>query len=108
MYDQFKLPWYLLTLSPQSNKMFSLGYALTPFLMQVQKMANDTGLDFSDQIISLENKYQQVYSDKGPFPLYFYISSVLHFHDLKEATPSVIFFCSLPILFIFHHSDCRL
>lgn len=23
-------------------------------------MANETGLDFSDQIVSLENKYQQV------------------------------------------------
>lgn len=28
--------------------------------VQVQRMANETGLDFSDQIISLENKYQQV------------------------------------------------
>lgn len=26
----------------------------------MRKMANDTGLDFSDQIVSLENKYQQV------------------------------------------------
>lgn len=44
-------------------KIISLDYALTLFLMhlmQVQKMANETGLDFSDQIISLENKYQQV------------------------------------------------
>ncbi|KAH9736329.1 Acetyl-coenzyme A carboxylase carboxyl transferase subunit alpha [Citrus sinensis] len=29
------------------------------FLVLVRKMANDTGLDFSDQIVSLENKYQQ-------------------------------------------------
>ncbi|CAK9179761.1 unnamed protein product [Ilex paraguariensis] len=29
-------------------------------IIDVQKMANETGLDFSDQIISLENKYQQV------------------------------------------------
>ncbi|CAI9783107.1 unnamed protein product [Fraxinus pennsylvanica] len=29
-------------------------------IVDVQKMANETGLDFSDQIISLENKYQQV------------------------------------------------
>ncbi|PIA54448.1 hypothetical protein AQUCO_00900767v1 [Aquilegia coerulea] len=29
----------------------------------VRKMANETGLDFSDQIISLENKYQQALKD---------------------------------------------
>ncbi|KAF5785544.1 putative acetyl-CoA carboxylase [Helianthus annuus] len=29
-------------------------------IIDVQKIANETGLDFSDQIISLENKYQQV------------------------------------------------
>ncbi|KAD7477623.1 hypothetical protein E3N88_00759 [Mikania micrantha] len=28
-------------------------------IIDVQKLANETGLDFSDQIISLENKYQQ-------------------------------------------------
>ncbi|KAJ0520798.1 putative acetyl-CoA carboxylase [Helianthus annuus] len=28
-------------------------------IIDVQKIANETGLDFSDQIISLENKYQQ-------------------------------------------------
>ncbi|XP_052482336.1 acetyl-coenzyme A carboxylase carboxyl transferase subunit alpha, chloroplastic-like isoform X3 [Gossypium raimondii] len=28
-------------------------------IVDVRKMANETGLDFSDQIISLENKYQQ-------------------------------------------------
>lgn len=42
----------------------SLTYFLTmivfSFLIQVRKMAHETGLDFSDQIISLENKYQQV------------------------------------------------
>nr|AIU99501.1 Carboxyltransferase alpha subunit of Heteromeric ACCase [Salvia miltiorrhiza] len=32
-------------------------------IVDVQKMANDTGLDFSDQIISLENKYQQALKD---------------------------------------------
>ncbi|KAL0375298.1 UNVERIFIED_CONTAM: Acetyl-coenzyme A carboxylase carboxyl transferase subunit alpha, chloroplastic [Sesamum radiatum] len=32
-------------------------------LIQVQKMANETGLDFSDQIISLENKYQKALKD---------------------------------------------
>lgn len=28
--------------------------------LQVRKMADETGLDFSDQIVSLEGKYQQV------------------------------------------------
>lgn len=32
-------------------------------------MANETGLDFSDQIISLENKYQQVWMTKMTFHL---------------------------------------
>ncbi|KAI3473168.1 hypothetical protein Pfo_029896 [Paulownia fortunei] len=32
-------------------------------IVDVQKMANETGLDFSDQIISLENKYQQALKD---------------------------------------------
>ncbi|KAI7749063.1 hypothetical protein M8C21_033842 [Ambrosia artemisiifolia] len=32
-------------------------------ITDVQKMANETGLDFSDQIISLENKYQQAVKD---------------------------------------------
>ncbi|KAJ0743215.1 putative acetyl-CoA carboxylase [Helianthus annuus] len=32
-------------------------------IIDVQKMANETGLDFSDQIISLENKYQQALKD---------------------------------------------
>lgn len=32
-------------------------------IIDVRKMANDTGLDFSDQIISLENKYQQALKD---------------------------------------------
>lgn len=29
-------------------------------VVQVRRMADDTGLDFSDQIGALENKYQQV------------------------------------------------
>ncbi|XP_076946198.1 acetyl-coenzyme A carboxylase carboxyl transferase subunit alpha, chloroplastic-like [Bidens hawaiensis] len=33
-------------------------------IIDVQKMANETGLDFSDQIISLENKYQQALKDQ--------------------------------------------
>ncbi|KAK9069972.1 hypothetical protein SSX86_010374 [Deinandra increscens subsp. villosa] len=32
-------------------------------IIDVQKMANETGLDFSEQIISLENKYQQALKD---------------------------------------------
>ncbi|GJV72676.1 acetyl-coenzyme A carboxylase carboxyl transferase subunit alpha, chloroplastic [Tanacetum coccineum] len=32
-------------------------------IIDVQKMANETGLDFSDQIILLENKYQQALKD---------------------------------------------
>ncbi|KAL6954332.1 Chromatin assembly factor 1 subunit p50 [Sarracenia purpurea var. burkii] len=32
-------------------------------IIEVQKMANETGLDFTDQIISLENKYQQALKD---------------------------------------------
>lgn len=28
--------------------------------LQVERMAGDTGLDFTDQINALENKYQQV------------------------------------------------
>ncbi|XP_047980637.1 acetyl-coenzyme A carboxylase carboxyl transferase subunit alpha, chloroplastic [Salvia hispanica] len=32
-------------------------------IVDVQKMANETGLDFSDQIISLENKYHQALKD---------------------------------------------
>ncbi|KAL3531732.1 hypothetical protein ACH5RR_005253 [Cinchona calisaya] len=32
-------------------------------IVDVQKMANETGLDFSDQIISLENKYEQALND---------------------------------------------
>ncbi|KAK4396154.1 Acetyl-coenzyme A carboxylase carboxyl transferase subunit alpha, chloroplastic [Sesamum angolense] len=35
------------------------GFSPFYLLIQVQKMANETGLDFSDQIISLENKYQK-------------------------------------------------
>lgn len=30
------------------------------FLIQVRRMAEDTGLDFTDQIYALEAKYQQV------------------------------------------------
>ncbi|KAL1819057.1 hypothetical protein ACET3Z_013926 [Daucus carota] len=32
-------------------------------IIDVQKMANETGLDFTEQIISLENKYQQALKD---------------------------------------------
>ncbi|XP_043694938.1 acetyl-coenzyme A carboxylase carboxyl transferase subunit alpha, chloroplastic-like [Telopea speciosissima] len=32
-------------------------------IIDVRKMANETGLDFSDQILSLENKYQQALKD---------------------------------------------
>ncbi|KAG9147898.1 hypothetical protein Leryth_003500 [Lithospermum erythrorhizon] len=32
-------------------------------IIDVQKMANETGMDFTDQIISLENKYQQALKD---------------------------------------------
>lgn len=32
-------------------------------IVDVQRMANETGLDFSEQIISLENKYQQALKD---------------------------------------------
>ncbi|KAJ0027355.1 hypothetical protein Pint_35246 [Pistacia integerrima] len=32
-------------------------------IIDVRKMANETGLDFTDQIISLENKYQQALKD---------------------------------------------
>ncbi|XVE97024.1 hypothetical protein REPUB_Repub02eG0274900 [Reevesia pubescens] len=32
-------------------------------IIEVRRMANETGLDFSDQIISLENKYQQALKD---------------------------------------------
>ncbi|CAL1378876.1 unnamed protein product [Linum trigynum] len=32
-------------------------------IIDVRKMANDTGLDFTDQIVSLENKYQQALKD---------------------------------------------
>lgn len=32
------------------------------FLIQVRRMAEDTGLDFTDQIYALEAKYQQVNS----------------------------------------------
>ncbi|CAL5389789.1 unnamed protein product [Camellia sinensis] len=37
--------------------------ALQKKIIDVQKMANETGLDFTDQIISLENKYQQALKD---------------------------------------------
>ncbi|XP_024024928.1 acetyl-coenzyme A carboxylase carboxyl transferase subunit alpha, chloroplastic [Morus notabilis] len=37
--------------------------ALERKIIDVRKMANETGLDFSDQIISLENKYQQALKD---------------------------------------------
>lgn len=33
---------------------------LIQFLAQISQMADDTGLDFSDQINALEGKYQQV------------------------------------------------
>lgn len=49
--------------------MLSIGLVPSPFMLQVQKMANETGLDFSDQIISLENKYQQVKSVLSDFLL---------------------------------------
>ncbi|KAL8494927.1 hypothetical protein ACS0TY_019193 [Phlomoides rotata] len=32
-------------------------------IVDVQRMANETGLDFTDQIMSLENKYQQALKD---------------------------------------------
>lgn len=37
--------------------------ALERKIIDVRKMANETGLDFSDQIISLENKYHQALKD---------------------------------------------
>ncbi|GAV68539.1 ACCA domain-containing protein [Cephalotus follicularis] len=37
--------------------------ALEKKIIDVRKMANDTGLDFTDQIVSLENKYQQALKD---------------------------------------------
>ncbi|KAJ6746996.1 ACETYL-COENZYME A CARBOXYLASE CARBOXYL TRANSFERASE SUBUNIT ALPHA [Salix koriyanagi] len=37
--------------------------ALEKKIIDVRKMANETGLDFSDQIASLENKYQQALKD---------------------------------------------
>ncbi|XP_017977126.1 PREDICTED: acetyl-coenzyme A carboxylase carboxyl transferase subunit alpha, chloroplastic [Theobroma cacao] len=37
--------------------------ALEKKIIDVRRMANETGLDFSDQIISLENKYQQALKD---------------------------------------------
>ncbi|XP_052177066.1 acetyl-coenzyme A carboxylase carboxyl transferase subunit alpha, chloroplastic-like [Diospyros lotus] len=37
--------------------------ALQKKIINVQKMANETGLDFNDQIISLESKYQQALKD---------------------------------------------
>ncbi|KAJ6913244.1 hypothetical protein NC651_015679 [Populus alba x Populus x berolinensis] len=37
--------------------------ALEKKIIDVRKMANETGLDFSDQILSLENKYQQALKD---------------------------------------------
>ncbi|KAL5806981.1 hypothetical protein ACOSQ4_029714 [Xanthoceras sorbifolium] len=37
--------------------------ALAKKIIDVRKMANETGLDFSDQIVSLENKYQQALKD---------------------------------------------
>jgi len=35
------------------------------FLIQVRRMAEDTGLDFTDQIYALEAKYQQVNSPEN-------------------------------------------
>ncbi|TYH91259.1 hypothetical protein ES332_A13G105100v1 [Gossypium tomentosum] len=40
-------------------------------IVDVRKMANETGLDFSDQIISLENKYQQALKE-----LYLHITPI--------------------------------
>ncbi|XP_061339627.1 acetyl-coenzyme A carboxylase carboxyl transferase subunit alpha, chloroplastic [Gastrolobium bilobum] len=37
--------------------------ALQKKIIDVRKMANETGLDFSDQILSLEDKYQQALKD---------------------------------------------
>ncbi|MCD7448770.1 Chromatin assembly factor 1 subunit p50 [Datura stramonium] len=42
---------------------FETPYGSAEKIIDVQKMANETGLDFSDQIISLENKYQQALKD---------------------------------------------
>lgn len=51
------------------NRTLNIFSIVTVSRMQVQKMANETGLDFSDQIISLENKYQQVLTTKMAFHL---------------------------------------
>ncbi|KAM6583775.1 hypothetical protein CsatB_010777 [Cannabis sativa] len=37
-----------------------LGIGIWIRMLKVRKMATETGLDFSDQIIMLENKYHQV------------------------------------------------
>lgn len=39
---------------------FLLLYIYSFFFAQISQMADDTGLDFSDQINALEGKYQQV------------------------------------------------
>ncbi|XP_076914037.1 acetyl-coenzyme A carboxylase carboxyl transferase subunit alpha, chloroplastic-like [Bidens hawaiensis] len=48
-------------------------------IIDVQKMANETGLDFSDQIISLENKYQQALRD-----LYTHLTPIQRVHIARH------------------------
>ncbi|XP_059647144.1 acetyl-coenzyme A carboxylase carboxyl transferase subunit alpha, chloroplastic-like [Cornus florida] len=48
-------------------------------IIDVQKMANETGLDFSDQIISLENKYQQALKD-----LYTHLTPIQRVHIARH------------------------
>ncbi|KAA0045066.1 hypothetical protein IC582_020338 [Cucumis melo] len=48
-------------------------------IIDVRKMAHETGLDFSDQIISLENKYQQALKD-----LYTHLTPIQRVHIARH------------------------
>ncbi|OMO97434.1 Acetyl-CoA carboxylase, alpha subunit [Corchorus olitorius] len=51
-------------------------------IIDVRRMANETGLDFSDQIISLENKYQQACSKLRNVMILLYLEACVALKDL--------------------------
>ncbi|KAK7395157.1 hypothetical protein VNO78_15702 [Psophocarpus tetragonolobus] len=55
-------------------------------ITDVRKMANDTGLDFSDQILSLESKYQQALKD-----LYIRLTPIQRVHIARHPNRPTFF-----------------
>ncbi|XP_010528760.1 PREDICTED: acetyl-coenzyme A carboxylase carboxyl transferase subunit alpha, chloroplastic-like [Tarenaya hassleriana] len=77
---------YLSTFKPLKDrpKMVTLGFEkplveLEKKIVDVRKMADETGLDFTDQIISLENKYRQAIKD-----LYTHLTPIQRVHIARH------------------------